>query len=93
MIPVLVSSPPEPPPSDFSTADGSLQGKLDGQNRTFTTGAMLSRTRVWLNGILMTLNVDVVASGNVVRFLQTTPMPAMHGQPADIVKVQGWIQP
>lgn len=89
----LVSSPPQPPPSNWNTADGSLQGAVDGVNTVYTTGVQLQRARVWLNGVFLTLNVDVVASGPVVRFLKFVPQPAHLGAPADIVKVQGWVQP
>jgi hypothetical protein len=85
--PRLVSSPPQPPPSMFTSTNGTIQGAIDGVNVDFILPAMLERARVWRNGIFQTLNWDVAASGNSIKFLLTPP------RQGDSLLVIGWILP
>jgi hypothetical protein len=80
----LVSSPKEPPAQMFSTANGSLQGVMDGVNTLFTMGVTLKRGRVWRNGVLQTHGTDVAVVGQAVVFL-----PGAEPQPGDIITVFG----
>lgn len=94
----IVSSRPNPPPLNFSSADGTIQGLINGMNPIYTVGVQLQRTRVWRNGVFLSLNADVVAGGNVVRFLdkgiptEQAPHPN-YPQTGDIVLIQGWPLP
>ncbi len=94
----LVSSPPQPPPLRFTSADGTVMGKIDGINGTFTVGVRLQRVRVWRNGLFLTLNKDVVAGNGAVKFLdlgQGTPQipHPNYPQPGDIIDISGWPLP
>lgn len=75
-----------PPPMQFTTANGSLQGAVDGVNDTFATSVNLSRMQVARNGVSQTLNVDVAAPwGQYVKFL-----PGSIPQQGDLITVSGW---
>lgn len=82
----LISSPPAPPPQQFTTADGTIQGTIDGTNPTFTVGAYCRRVKVYKNGIIMSLNVDVAFGGTGLVFLNN-----QQPQPGDVVTMEGWI--
>jgi hypothetical protein len=75
-----------PPPMQFTTANGSLQGTVDGVNDTFATSVNLSRMQVSVNGVAQTLNVDCCAPwGQFVKFL-----PGAIPQKGSIITVEGW---
>lgn len=82
----LVSSPPAPPPQQFSSADGTVQGAMDGLNSVFTLSVRLRRMRVFRNGILMTLGLDCVTGLSSIVFLA-----GQIPQPGDIVTVSGYV--
>lgn len=91
----IVSSPRSAPPMTFSSQTGTIFGAIDGLNGVYTVGMPLSRARVWRNGLAMTLNVDVVAGANVVKFLdkgtpsEQIPHPS-YPQPGDVLLIEGW---
>lgn len=74
-------------PQQFTTADGTLQGSVNGTNQFFTTGVVLVRRRVFWNGVAMTEGVDCVTGPRSVSFLGTQ-IP----QAGDIITVQGYVQ-
>jgi hypothetical protein len=79
--------PRVPPPMQYTTADGSLVGAVDGLNDTFTATVLLDRWQVYVNGVCQQLNVQCVAPGGAwLRFL-----PGFIPQKGDIVTVEGWI--
>lgn len=78
-FPPTISAPISPPPMQLTTADGSIQGLLDGINRTFTTGIALKTADVYLNGQKLAANYDVATGGQAIQFLVLAP------QPGDIV--------
>jgi ABC-type cobalt transport system substrate-binding protein len=84
---VTISAPLAPPPQQFSSEDGSLQGVIDGVNAAFLISAFLTRARVYRNGVMMTLNVDCVAGGRSILFLR-----GQIPQPGDVVTVQGYME-
>jgi hypothetical protein len=75
-----------PPPQQFSTNDGSIQGAVDGVNTTFLISAALTRARVFRNGVLMTLNYDCAAGGRAIVF-----MAGQIPQPGDVITVEGYL--
>lgn len=82
---ITISAPVVPPPAQFSTADGTIQGKVDGVNRIFTVVAYLHRAQVFKNGILQTLNYDCAFGGLGLVFMKrSTPVPG------DIITISGW---
>lgn len=83
--PLTITAPPVPPPQQFTTKDGTLQGVVDGVNRTFTLSVFLHRARVYVNGVGQTLNVDCQCGPYCVIFMpQSTPAAG------SIVTVEGW---
>jgi hypothetical protein len=86
MIPTI-TAPPAPPPQQFSSTDGTIQGSIDGTNTVFTVGAPLRRARVSKNGVLMTLNEDCYFAGR-----STTFSGAQIPQPGDALLIEGYIQ-
>lgn len=75
------------PPMQFSTLDGSLVGQVDGKNDTFTTSVLLSRWRVFKNGVSMELGFDCAAPDGsaFLKFL-----PGSIPRPGDVITVSGW---
>ena len=71
-------------PQHFSTVNGSIQGTVDGFNAHFTTGVVLSRARVYRNGLMQTLQVDCNFFGQTLVFL-----PASIPQPGDRIEIMG----
>jgi len=72
-------------PQYFSTADGSLQGALDGVNTVFTTGVVLKQAMVHRNGLGLTYGVDYGAVGAFIVF-----PPDGVPQPGDTIEVEGF---
>ena len=83
---MTISSPFAPPPQIFSTADGTLQGLVNGINASFTVGCLLRQAFVWRNGILMTNGLDIALGGQSIEFLGSQ-IP----QVGDVIRVEGWI--
>lgn len=81
-----ISAPVSVPPQQFTTADGTIQGALDGVNATFTLGVTLRRAQIWRNGLLMTQNFDCIFGSRVIIFL-----PGQIPQPGDVIEVQGYV--
>lgn len=88
----------QPPPQTFSSADGTIQGAMDGINNLFTIGVMVQRARVWRNGILQTQSIDVNIGVNSFQFLDTQPGTSQvphpsYPQAGDILRLDGWVLP
>lgn len=88
--PNLLSDPIVPPPQMF-TSQGTvptLVGLIDGTNAVYSTGVVLRRAQIWKNGLMMTLNVDVVfgAPSQYVKFLD-----GHIPQTGDSLLIYGWI--
>lgn len=63
----------------------TIMGACDGRNNLFTWGITLQRALVFRNGILQTLNVDVVNGPTAMVFL-----PGAIPQPGDILTILGY---
>lgn len=63
----------------------TIFGKLDGINRSFSFGVNLRRASVYRNGLLQTLNVDVMTGPTSVLFT-----PVSIPQPGDVITILGW---
>jgi hypothetical protein len=85
--PPIVSSPPYPPPQQFTTADGTLLGAVDGVNKLFVCPVYLHRAEIYLNGIAQTLNFDCSFAGTGLIFKRAP----QTGPPVDIVTIKGWV--
>ena len=59
----------------LTTADGSIQGVLDGVNKLFTTGIVLKTADVYRNGQKLAANYDVATGGQAIQFLLLAPQP------------------
>ena len=88
LYPVTISSPIPPPPQPFTNvgADPNVFGLLDGVNTVFTTGVVVQRMRVYLNGQLMALTLDCSCYGDTVVFAANR-VP----QPGDTLLFLGWL--
>jgi hypothetical protein len=74
------------PPQAFSSADGTIQGVMNGVNPEFIIGCWMRRAQVWRNGQLMTLNVDCCVGGQKIMF-----MGSQVPQSGDIIMVEAWL--
>ena len=81
-----LSDPIAPPPQQFSTLDGTIQGLIDGSNAYFTLGVTVRRGRVFRNGVQLTLNNDCVFNGRYILFL-----PGATPQPGDVITAHAYI--
>ena len=90
--PATISAPPSPPPQVFTTANGTLQGAIDGVNKLYTTGVVLKQAQVYRNGQRLTLNVDVMIGGQAVQILADNQI-LQPGPPPDILTVLGYPSP
>lgn len=75
-----INAPIVPPPQQYSSANGSVQGAIDGVNAVFTLGVVVPRAMIFRNGVAMTLNTDCTHSGQTIVFL-----PGQIPQPGDII--------
>ena len=91
-VPPTISAPISPPPQQFTTADGSLQGAIDGVNVLYTTGVVLKQAKVFRNGQELTLNYDVCIGGQAIQILQPSQI-LQPGPPPDILTVLGYPAP
>ena len=65
-------------PTQYSTADGSLSGTIDGVNVTFPLPAAATVVAVYRNGLLMTQGASgdyTIAGSNIVFTASQTPQP------------------
>lgn len=83
-----IASPTPGPPQVFSTADGSIQGLIDGINTVFTTGVYLKQAFVWKNGRAQTNGADVSVVGAYLVFL-----PGAVPLQGDIITMAGYVGP
>lgn len=76
------------PPSQFTTADHTLTGAVDGQNRNyaFTSAPAAAEVLPFLNGILMTQPLDAQTTGDA---LVMSPLQLPHT--GDTVTVRAFI--
>jgi hypothetical protein len=74
-----------PPPQQFSTNDGTIQGVVDGVNTIFTVGVYLHRAQVTVNGVVQTQNWDFAFGGTALIF-----MPISVPAAGSVITVQGW---
>ena len=75
-------------PVQFSTANGTIVGTLDGVNRIFwlTIGGVKGMSVAW-NGVTQTPNVDYTALNNQITFAVSS-IP----QPSDIITADAYLQ-
>jgi hypothetical protein len=72
----------------FSSADGTVQGTIDGSNAIFIIGVALKRASIYRNQGRMALNIDVSFGGQFIQFYGLQ-IP----QPGDVIVVEGWPAP
>lgn len=77
-------------PIQFSTADGSIIGAIDGINAVFTLFRAVSSIEfVARNGVTLTRGVDYMLLGNQIAFVAgQIPQP---GSPPDIITVEAFL--
>ena len=85
-VTTTISSPIVPPPQQFSSTNGSIQGAINGVNTVYTLGAMVKRAKIFRNGLLQTLNYDCVFSGQTIVFLSINLPP----QTGDVITALAW---
>jgi hypothetical protein len=73
-------------PAQFSTANGTITGTLDGVNAQFFLAYPVSTANIYRNGILMTIGTDCNFGANVVTFL-AGQIPVV----GDIITAEGWL--
>lgn len=82
---ITISTPLQPPPQQLSTADGTIQGVIDGVNSVLVWSVYLPRVDVFRNGICLTQGVDYGAGPTAVAFF-----PGAIPQPGDIITIKGY---
>lgn len=80
-----ISAPLQPPPQQLTTADGTIQGNIDGVNRLFQWQIIMPAFQLWRNGVLQTQGVDYGAGTTAIAFL-----PGAIPVPGDIITLQGF---
>lgn len=75
-----INAPIVRPPQQYSSANGSVKGVIDGTNAVFTLGVVVPRAMIFRNGVAMTLNTDCTFSGQTIVFL-----PGHIPQAGDII--------
>lgn len=80
-----ITSPLQPPPQQLSTANGTIQGNIDGLNRVLTFSVWFPYLQVFRNGVLLTCGVDYGAGQTAIAFL-----PGAIPVPGDIVTILGY---
>lgn len=63
----------------------TIMGGVDGRNNLFTWGVQIPRGQIFRNGILQTLNADVVMGPTAMVFL-----PGAIPQPGDVITMLGY---
>jgi hypothetical protein len=91
-VPPTISNPISPPPQVFTTANGTLQGLIDGVNALYTAGVVLKQATAFRNGQELTLNFDVCIGGQAVQILRPEQI-LQPGPPPDILTVLGYPAP
>ncbi len=73
-------------PAQFSSANGTITGTIDGTNATFFLSYPVATANVFRDGVLMTQPGDVTFGANVIVF-QAGQIP----QVGDVITVEGWV--
>lgn len=80
-----ISAPLQPPPQQLTTADGTIQGNIDGVNSIFQWQIVFPLIQLYRNGVRLTQGVDYGAGTTAVAFL-----PGAIPQPGDILTLEGF---
>ena len=73
-------------PAQFSSANGTITGTLDGTNATFYLSYPVASAQIFRNGVLMTQPGDVIFGTNQLVF-QAGQIP----ESTDIITAEGWV--
>jgi hypothetical protein len=73
-------------PQQFSSANGTIIGNIDGGNATFWLSLAVLSMSVYRNGVLQTIGSDYTSISNQFTFL-----PASIPQPGDILTAEAYI--
>lgn len=82
---ITISSPLQPPPQQLSSADGTIQGGIDGRSAVFYWQVYFPQIQLWRNGVLQTNGVDYCAGPTSLKFL-----PGAIPVPGDILTLLGY---
>jgi hypothetical protein len=73
-------------PQQFSSANGTITGTIDGSNLTFYLPFPVTTANIYRNGLLMTTGIDCTFSANQIVFV-APQIP----QVGDILTAEGWV--
>lgn len=80
-----ISAPLQSPPQQLTSANGTIQGNIDGVNPLFQWQIYFPLIQVWRNGVRQTQGVDYGAGTTALTFL-----PGAVPQPGDIITLEGF---
>lgn len=80
-----ISAPLQPPPQQLTTANGTIQGSLDGVNSLFQWQIYFPLIQVYRNGVRLTNGVDYGAGSTAIAFLAGAVPVA-----GDIITIEGY---
>lgn len=80
-----ISAPLQPPPQQLTSADGTIQGNIDGVNSVFQWQIYFPLIQLYRNGVRQTQGVDYGAGPTCVAFL-----PGALPQVGDIITLIGY---
>ncbi len=80
-----ITSPLQSTPQQLSTADGTIQGNIDGRNNVLFWQVFFPYFQAFRNGVLLTCGVDYGAGQTAIAFF-----PGAVPQVGDIVTILGY---
>lgn len=82
---ITISTPLQSPPQQLTSANGTIQGNIDGINNLFQWQVYYPLIQLWRNGVLQTQGIDYGAGTTALVFL-----PLSIPQPGDILTLEGF---
>ncbi len=82
---ITISTPLQPPPQQLTSADGTIQGNIDGVNSVFQWQIAFPLIQLYRNGVRQTQGFDYGAGPTAVAF-----MPGAIPVPGDILTLEGY---
>lgn len=82
---ITISAPLQSPPQQLTSADGTIQGNIDGVNSVFQWQIVFPLIQLYRNGVRLTQGVDYGAGTTAVAFL-----PGAIPVAGDILTLEGY---